>query len=155
MFNFKSNIFKVINDKIESIKEVLQITTVDSLEEIGDYLVKEASRRAPVDTGELESSIKWEIIKENKKYTLRVYVDGDSKAIDYSWYVHELFPPAVFGLYKLGEESLKKQAREGVIVGGHFLTRAYDENKEEVTKRFKKSVKASIEYGFGKGRRDR
>lgn len=99
------------------------------LEMIGEYVKKEAQKRTPIDTRDLENAI---VSKQTSPKTFSVYVDEDLLNLDehqdfnYSVRIHE-----GIGWENLGPKSQIKQAvYPEVVVGAKFLERATEDNRE-------------------------
>lgn len=124
----------------------------DAVTQGGDDIAFVAQEMAPRDTGTLENAIESKrripskLVAEacvrvrpydyNDKYHRRVY--------KYMGEAHEEIQPA--GDRGLGDGSLEKQAllNDGVEVGGHFLTRAYEYAKPQVNQRIIKELNDAL-----------
>lgn len=101
------------------------------LELIGEYVKKEAQKRAPIDTRDMEQAI---VSRRTSQKTMAVFVDSslidleEHDGYDYSIAIHE---GQGVTWHKLGPRSLIKQSIYPEIeVGGKFLERATEENRE-------------------------
>ena len=91
----------------------------------GKKVLKDAKKFTPRDSGRLERSLKYRILK---KRDIEIYVSGHSRAGKYAEYVHD-------GRYKLGRRSQSK----GSGVGPQFITRAIDKNEQTIATILKKA----------------
>lgn len=104
---------------------------------------KKARMYAPVDKHNLEKSIQIERVESETtgRKAINVGVDESmvvphrpSKTVgDYAKRMHE-------GSYNLGEKSLKKQKRLGVVVGRKYLQRAMKEEKAAIQTRMEQAI---------------
>ena len=133
-------VFKLENDAKRA-SEGARFAMKDGAEKIA----KLASDFAPEEIGNLGLSIKADMEKAYSKARAHfvVYVDESTPAEhpeklstagktvgDYAFYMHEGIIPGV--QYKLGKQSLRKQADLGVVVGIKFLERAVIELEDEI-----------------------
>ncbi|WP_287110965.1 hypothetical protein [Methylobacillus sp.] len=118
---------------VKGVSDIMQ----DNAERIRDLAIE----YAPVLTGDLEKTI-----RKNTSYTginrraiVEVFIDENGPAGDYARLVHEGLAP--FGSGETGRVggsdpeslSVRKDAGRGVV-GGKFLTRAYREFKDKLTR---------------------
>lgn len=108
------------------------VVEINDAMEIGVRRIANTAREmAPVDEGNLESSIKFR--NEGRRRKWAAYVDetvpddtGNYTIGDYIDFIHN-------GLYNLGPKSIAKQgASTGVMVGPRFMERAYDQEVQGV-----------------------
>jgi len=114
------------------------------LELVGEYVKKEAQKRAPIDTRDMEQAI---VSRRTSQKTIAVFIDPslidleEHQGYDYTIRIHE-----GIGWEKLGPRSLIKQSiYPEVEVGAKFLERAAEENrafiKAQAEKMFKELAK--------------
>jgi hypothetical protein len=112
--------------------------------------VKEISQaQAPYDDGQLEAAHRI-IIRRNQsnKASYIIEVGGTVNGVnvdEYAEIIHE-----GIGWTKLGKESDAKQARVSpLIVGDHFLSRAFDDRKDLIIKRVEEAVRRGVTRHVG------
>ncbi len=98
-----------------------------------DRIVELARKMAPVDKGNLEAAIQKQVGYEGPRGRLAIDIVIMPEAngvhvADYATFMHE-------GHYQLGPKSEEKQAREGVVVGPGFLTRAAEPEQKKLNDR--------------------
>lgn len=98
------------------------------LELIGEYVKKEAQKRAPIDTRDMEQAI---VSRLTSQKTVSVYIDSslidldEHQGYDYTVRIHE-----GIGWENLGPKSkIKQSVYPEVVVGAKFLERAAEENR--------------------------
>lgn len=102
-----------------------------------DEILKRAKDYAPVDTHDLEKSIKMDIDDRDslgrfKRKAFYIYVDeADDRVGEYAMTMHEELAPYGSGFYHLGKGSQEKDAGRGVV-GGKFLERAVEEMSDHI-----------------------
>ena len=101
-----------------------------ALEEIGDFVSKEAKLRAPVKEGILTMTIEPNV----QGNAVIIRVPENSPASDYAIPMHE-------HEYNLGDKSQQKQGKVGAEVGRKFITRAIDDNQKKIMKIAKNALK--------------
>lgn len=118
----------------------VQQAAVEAVEEATELLKEESISRAPVDTGDLEEchDTKVHAFKNNQKVVGVVFID-DSKmqafhytpTSQYAIIMHEHLAPYGSGEFQMREASRQKRA-SGHDVGGKFLLRALEDNRERI-----------------------
>ena len=101
------------------------------VEHCGEAVREGAEKRAPLDTGKLETSIE---VKTTYGFTGGggagyrgiVSVSSGSAAGKYAGYMHEFF-------YNLGPKSEQKQSSQSEIVGRKYLERSVNENVPQLS----------------------
>jgi len=134
----------------------VQAAAKDALQEAVDLIKEESVSRAPVDTGDLEEchETKVHAFKALKKVVGIVYID-DSKMHEfhytptssYAIIMHEHLAPYGSGEYHMREKSLKKSAA-GHDVGGKFLLRALEDNRERINEIIRERLAAVFQRGI-------
>lgn len=115
---------KAMDDLIARHDETMRRGLLD----MSNKLLKEARLRTPKLSGNLEESIRNDVIEDRGRISARVYIPENAKikvgktGFNYAIWIHE-------GEYMLGEKSLDKQAKGTVLVGPRYLARAVEENK--------------------------
>ena len=161
-----SQIKDMLQDYRVKVSNLVEICK-DAYWEVGMWLAYEAARRAPRDTGTMESAIYCQEIsgRSVQKFSLILaydpglpyppsrYKDGRTTGSVFK-YVHEYISPGVDGSGKkgLGKGSQAKQAANpDIIVGGGFMSRAVEENAEEIREKIYEAVRRGIaEQGLQK-----
>lgn len=137
----------------------------DAYWEVGMWLAYEAARRTPRDTGTMESAIYCQEISGRSiqkfslilsydpgiRYPTSKYKDGRTTGEVFEA-IHEGIIPASGAKKKLGKRSQAKQASNpDVVVGGMFMSRAIEENAEEIRNKIMEAVRRGIaEHGLQK-----
>ena len=124
--NLQRGITRLIRDHRESCKRAAGV--------VGEFLVGEAKARAPVDTGQLTQDITHTGIIGSNDITIVIYVPVNAPSAKYAVKMHEWE-------YALGVKSRAKQARVSVTVGRKYLSRAIDDNREEIMETFVKELR--------------
>ncbi|MBO4620367.1 MAG: hypothetical protein J5654_09690 [Victivallales bacterium] len=94
--------------------------------DVSKMLEKAAVDRAPVDEGNLVSSIASRVEAFKRSYAAVVYVASNQHTSAYAIPMHEHF-------YNLGKNSQEKQNKlPGIVVGRRYLARAVEESKQEI-----------------------
>lgn len=101
---------------------------------VGGYLSGEAKERSPVDEGFLTADITNKTIENQKSFSAAIYIPSNATSADYAIEMHE-------GQYMPGEKSQKKAQKTGKAVGRKFITRAIDENREDVKEIIKSELR--------------
>jgi len=96
-----------------------------AMTDAGHFIRSEAQLRTPVDEGMLTSDVHTEVVEYRKSYAATVYIPVNCPSAKYAVRMHE-------GTYKLGANSQSKQGKVPVVVGRKYITRAIDENREEI-----------------------
>ncbi|MFP5214189.1 MAG: HK97-gp10 family putative phage morphogenesis protein [Acidobacteriota bacterium] len=113
--------------KVKGLEEEVQRAARNGVSKASDHLREASARRAPVDEGNLESSIQSGLDEDDEEIRGWVAVPMGSPAADYALAMHE-------GDYELGERSRAKQAGQSETVGRKFIERAMGEEREEVAR---------------------
>lgn len=106
---------------------------------------QESIANAPVDEHDLENAIDTEI-RETRAghYAIDVGVIGDENEVqEYAYIMHEYLQPYGVGTYNLDKGSQAKDGGSGKV-GGKYLQRALDDNKQEVIAAIRDMIKRSI-----------
>ena len=98
-----------------------------ALSDVGHFLRSEVQKRTPVDEGFLTSGIAFDLCSYRRSMAVAVYIPVNDTSASYAIKMHE-------SSYKLGKNSLAKQAKVGVLVGRKFITRSLDDNRGKIVK---------------------
>lgn len=98
-----------------------------AMEDVAMFGEGEAKDRAAVREGFLTGDIHGETQRDGNQIAAVIKIPVNSTSSAYGPHMHE-------GDYNLGELSLAKQAKIGKVVGKKFITRAIDENRDEIRK---------------------
>lgn len=74
----------VFEDNFREAQQLINSLTVEGLQMVALFVVGEAKRRCPVDTGYLRGSIGYSILRFNNRFVLRIYTN-----VEYAIFVHE------------------------------------------------------------------
>ena len=167
-YNIK-NLTGLINVPLE-----LYSAVEDAVEDVAKFLRYEAWKRCPVDTGHLQKHIyaygkiypktddmiKAEVFEKAWGHEIKLSIratgernkkshpNSPRRAVDYAYYVHEYVAPFGAGSPHqkgLGPLSKAKQAQfPDVVVGGGFITRAFEDNKNNVLDMINSRIKKAL-----------
>ncbi len=123
-FDFGRDI-KTMIQKLKRVDDDLKDKCVGIMRQLVQQFKAEAIKRVPIDEGMLEKSFSTKVIDAAlmDEVTGVVYVASNALASDYAIAMHEWD-------YELGEQSQRKEAASGVIVGQKYLERALSENEK-------------------------
>lgn len=125
-------------------------------------IAKLARDLAPTDRGDLVRSIRAQRINTSHATAWRVKVGGIMGGRDvneYAWIMHERLEYTrgektnVKGGYNPRKRSRAKAARLGVVVGRHFLTRAYRALEKDIQIRVRQAVQSQAQQIAGRSPR--
>lgn len=98
----------------------------EAMTEVGHFLKGETQLRTPVDEGNLTDDISTKVIPYGKSIATVIFVPSNAPSSEYAIPMHE-------GFYRLGPDSLLKQAKVNVSVGRKYITNAIDDNRRDIT----------------------
>lgn len=144
-FSFGLNGIDAMIKLLDDFQGDMESSLVKGLEHLGDSVVHDAKRLAPLDEGDLEAAmVRTEVQKEGSTFYLDV---GTSPEVDdYAIVQHEGFRRTKTGRVvwlKPGEKTMSKGAYMGYMPGKKFLQNATVINVQNINKMMLK--------GFGKG----
>lgn len=123
-----------LGKKVQAELQAMPIRTKRAMDAVGGFLNGEVKERAPVDEGMLTADISNKTVEYGKSFAAVVYVPSNAASANYAIPMHE-------NDYKLGKNSLAKQAKVSVPVGKKFMTRALDDNRKKIVKIIADEVK--------------
>lgn len=91
------------------------------------YIASEAKDRAPIDEGFLTADISHKAVDNGKSWSAAIYIPSNAPSSGYAIRMHE-------GEYNLGPKSRERARKTGKTVGRKFITRAIDDNRDDILK---------------------
>lgn len=126
---------KVLNSNLRFIID----RTDKGLVQAAEFLTEEGKKRSPIDTGNLESKIRFRKIGRNR---FEIVADAVSdEGFPYAAYLHENHD------WNLGPLSRAKQAGQPERIGSKYLTRAFEENRTETLEQFRENIRFTVGGG--------
>lgn len=109
--------------------------SVKAMGNVKDLAVYESKLNAPIDEGHLTQDITGSVKENAKSVSAVVYVPHGAESSEYAVAMHE-------NHYNLGKHSKEKQEKDPVhTVGRKYITRAIEDNREEIKKYIEEELK--------------
>jgi hypothetical protein len=99
----------------------------EAMTDAGHFLRGEVQLRTPFKEGFLTSDVTFAVIPYKHSHATVLYIPSNAPSAPYAVRMHE-------ATYNLGPGSRAKQEKVPVKVGREYLTRAIDDNREEIVK---------------------
>ena len=120
-----------VNDAVNDMRR----KSVKIMEGVKNLAMQESRLNAPVDEGHLTHDITGTVKENDKSVSAVIYVPHGASSSEYAVAMHENY-------YNLGKHSKEKQEKDPAhTVGRKYITRAIEDNREEIKKQIEEELK--------------